>query len=344
MSDPATMNPPAAFAGPRDFPYIRPAGRRLTEYEALNLYVHTLDSSRPGPVAHPAGWPVESTEVRSADWFAFRDPAQMWQRPYIKRQAEQERAIERAMASGRANGAVRRIDDRWAADILGNLYVPAAFFEHAMFRALSHASLLALSDVLSVAMVFNSFDKERHAQDILFHQHDLVKAGCPVGAEDRLDAWLQVPELQPLRRLAERINGASDWVEVAVAVNLVIEPILGQFLFNEVIWNPATAHGDTLTPVLLMEAENDRQRNIAWTASLVTLLLDEGPDRQHNRGLLNGWVSAWLDPTVEAARGLDPIAKLAGVDGSRTLEAVGTQWQNLLEALGLESSGITRLS
>jgi methane monooxygenase component A beta chain/propane monooxygenase small subunit len=187
-----------------------------------------------------------------------------------------------------------------------------------------------------VALIFNCFDKERHAQDILFHQYDLAQAGCPIGSGNGRDAWLGADAFQPMRRLAERVNAAVDWVEVAVAVNLIVEPLLGRFLFNEILWLPATAHGDTLTPVLLSEAENDRQRNIAWASSLVALLIGDPADGELNRELLNGWIGTWVDPVIEAAHGLAPFAKLAGVAPERALSALEGEWGALLATLDLD--------
>ena len=43
------------------------------------------------PADGRAPWREESTALRHPDWFAFRDPAQLWQRPYVRMQAEQER-------------------------------------------------------------------------------------------------------------------------------------------------------------------------------------------------------------------------------------------------------------
>ena len=83
------MSDKGPFDGPRDFGYVKPMGRRISEYEALNLYVLPLETSVDRPVAKSTGWPADSTAVRSENFYAFRDPAQRWQRPHVKRQAEQ---------------------------------------------------------------------------------------------------------------------------------------------------------------------------------------------------------------------------------------------------------------
>ena len=326
-----------AFDGPREFTYIKAANRRLSEYEALNLFVQPIDGHVAGNVAKRSGWPAESTELRSADWYAFRDPAQMWQRPYTKRQAEQERTLERATAALRSGGALHRISGEWAAGILGDLYVPWAYFEHGLFRALSHCSVVALSDVLSVAFVFNAFDKERHAQDILFHQYDLVAAEVPVGHDDRRDLWLHESSIQPARALVEHVNAISDWGEGAVAINLVVEPLLGRFVCNEVLWAGSALHGDFLTPVVLAEAENDRQRNQTWTVAMVGMLLAEPMHADHNREVINRWLGRWYPEVAAVMEALTPFAQCAGVDSISAEKAVGLSWRDLIAACGLSA-------
>ena len=88
---------------PRDFTYIRPRKRRLSEYEAVTCY------TQPDPeVFDKQGWYLRTAEGRTAwrkestrlshpHWFDFRDPAALWQRPYVRMQAEQERSLERAV-------------------------------------------------------------------------------------------------------------------------------------------------------------------------------------------------------------------------------------------------------
>jgi methane monooxygenase component A beta chain/propane monooxygenase small subunit len=206
-----------------------------------------------------------------------------------------------------------------------------AFVEHGLFRALAHCSVVALSDVVSVALVFNAFDKERHGQDILFHQHDLHASGVSVGQGDGREAWLQSDAFQPLRRLVEELNACPDWGEVVLATNLIIEPLLCRWIFNEALWANAGAHGDRVTPIVLAEAENDRVRNLAWTAAMVKLLLEDPEHGSHNRSLLQHCVESWRPLVLEAATALEQIVPT----GTRPLAGseVDRAWERWLSAL-----------
>jgi len=116
------MNAPAKTTGAesaRDFTFIKPAKRRVTEYEAVTLRQQweTGGFDKGGHFLTPADgrapWRAESTALVHPDWFAFRDPAQLWQRPYVRMQAEQERAIERMTEDTAAAGAFADIDRAW---------------------------------------------------------------------------------------------------------------------------------------------------------------------------------------------------------------------------------------
>ena len=84
----------------RSFGWFEPKRRRATLYEDV-----TVDS-QPSITRHlDRGWPVcfedgrgtwseDSTELRSSDWYAFRDPGQLWERTYYHQGTAYERLIE----------------------------------------------------------------------------------------------------------------------------------------------------------------------------------------------------------------------------------------------------------
>ena len=104
---------------PRDFTFIKPRKRWLTEYEAVTVH----QQWEPGGfdvgttfLRGPDGrswWEAERTALKHPDWFVFRDPAQLWQRSYVRLQAEQERSIERITEDAVADGMFHEIAPGW---------------------------------------------------------------------------------------------------------------------------------------------------------------------------------------------------------------------------------------
>ena len=87
----------------RSFQWYTPKKRRATIYEDV-----TVDT-QPSVHRHlDRGWPVhfedgrglwsdDSTALRSGDWYDFRDPGQMWERPYYQAGTAHEQLIEGAV-------------------------------------------------------------------------------------------------------------------------------------------------------------------------------------------------------------------------------------------------------
>ena len=102
----------------RTFQWFEPKRRRATLYEDV-----TVDS-QPSITRHlDRGWPVhfedgrgtwweDSTELESSDWYAFRDPGQLWERTYYQQGTAYE-AADRRCRPDRAPGAdARRLPPR----------------------------------------------------------------------------------------------------------------------------------------------------------------------------------------------------------------------------------------
>lgn len=305
--------PPGGSA--RDFTYITPRGRRLSEYEAVTCY--TQPSSDAGGLER-AGWfllrpdlrpmfDVEGTRARCADWFAFRDPNQMWQRPYYVLQSDAEKAIETATRTALAQETLASVDPDWAATGLMRGYLAFARLEYALYRSLSYASRESLSDTLNSVTLFNASDKLRHAQAIILLGLDLegVLPGFEAARGER--AWLEDEEWQPARRLAEKLMATNDWVEVVTAANLVLEPLVVEPLCRWLFSIAAGRHGDGLTPVVAGSALADSQRNRRWTDELVRHLLADESHGPENRRCLEEWVAEWSPPATEMMEALGPV-------------------------------------
>jgi methane monooxygenase component A beta chain/propane monooxygenase small subunit len=304
-----------APAPPRDFTYINSVRRRPSEYEAVNL--HCQPDARGGWDIDPGlvidngriAWELSSTKLDHPDWYAFRDPAQLWQRSYVKQQAEQERSIERTCEDAIAGGTLADVDPAWLNEILGGHYRVWSFAEWGLFRASFTAARETLSDSLSAVFTFQAFDRLRHAQDVVWWTLALEKSVPGFSDAGAKDQWLSAPEYQPMRRVVEEIMHATDdWAEVAVAINLVFDPIVGEVGLSRLVSRLGGRHGDSVTPMIVRTAERDRRRNQAWTQALVTLVTaDDVPAASENRAVIAEWIAAWTPKAIEAAQALSVV-------------------------------------
>jgi len=316
-----STGPGSAFGkAPRDHVYIKPRKRRLSEYEAVTCYTQPSPEAfdiegwftlGPGP-EHRTAWRKESTRLVHPHWWDFRDPAQQWQRTYVRMQAEQERSIERVTEDAASAGAFADMDPRWRTDIVAGHYRIWSFLEYALFRAFAVASREALSDTLGNVLCFQGFDHMRHAQAVVLYLMVLeenVEGFRDQGAKER---WLNDATYQPMRALAERLMlSTDDWAELAVAVNLVVAPILSEVALSQLVRRGGAYCGDSVTPFIVSTTERDRRRNLAYTEELVRMTTAEGIEAHRaNRDAITEWVERWTAQVLEAVQALRPVFDL----------------------------------
>lgn len=342
---------PPDFYSPRELIYIVPTGRRLSDYEA-SICENQPDfgqfDSGGWYLLSPEGrglFDETSTALRHPDWFDYRDPSSLWQRTYVRQQAEQERAIANTVEIARADGAFADIDRSWACDVLSRYYEAWACAEWGLFLAYTHAVREALSDTLTMAFVFASVDHLRHQQAIALYSLDLEDEVFGYRSGLGPETWMEDAALQPSRRVVEELMAAGDWGQMAIVTALLFEPLVGAFVTSHFLRRFASVNGDILTPTIILTAERDRARNRAATVAMVELLA--GPsDRkgrpvpaERNLAVLQGWVDEWTPVVMEAVDAFAPVFDLAPRRGQEAATARGrvvADCRRLLSDVGLE--------
>ncbi len=345
----------AAAAVPRDFTYIKPSRRRLTEYEALTVHQQPdpLGFDRPAGgldvtewyLTRPDGsalWRPESTRLRHPDWYAFRDPAQQWQRTYVRHQEQQETSIERATEDAGLDGTLAELDAQWVSRVLCGHYRAWSFFEYAVFRSLAPAQREALSDTISSVLCFQSFDHLRHAQDVVIYLVELQNYNDAVDDDAGKRAWLEEPRYQPSRRLAEQIMATNDWAELLIGLNLAVGPLLQQIAVSELVRRQAMSNHDPVAAGIVLTAERDRRRNLAAVQAFVRMVTtDDLADATHNRNVIQQWLDDWSERSDAAARALAPAfdgPAVQAIDFETAYREARLTQGKLLAELGFTSS------
>lgn len=344
------MSGASAAKPPRDFSYINARRKRPSEYEAVNLHIQPKlgnwwdngNSYLRTPEGREA-FSEDSSRLRHPDWYDFRDPSALWQRPYMRMQAEQERAIER-LTEDVADSLATDIDPTWLIEIVQNHYAVWSFVEYGLFRGMFSASREALSDTVVASMLFETFDRVRHSQDIVHYMLALEENVPGFDATGAKEAWLESPRYQPLRRLVEEISfGVCDWGETVVAMNLCFDPIATEVGVLRLIGALGPIHGDVVSKLILNSVARDRRRERAWTEEFVRMVT--GPDvpaAADNRAIVAEWIDRWTPRAVEAVA---PLAELyeclpaAKVPFGEVLAVAIVHQRQVVAALGVEGVG-----
>ncbi|HET8976967.1 MAG TPA: MmoB/DmpM family protein, partial [Solirubrobacteraceae bacterium] len=247
-------------------------------------------------------WNDASTALRCADWFAFRDPGEQWERTFYERGSAAEQQLEGALAAAAEQGLVEDFAPEWRAFLARNLQT-AAFVEHGLWFALATAARDCLSDSVATCVCLQAAHKQRSAQAVVLYAMDLEPVlGLDLSIEAARTSFLRDEAWQPARRYLERLAATADWGEVLVAVNLCFEPAVGTLLRREVGMRAAAARGDIVTPVLARAATEEWRWARAWTIALVQFLGGE------NRAVVERWVGEWMPRALEAAEALSGAA------------------------------------
>ena len=323
-----------------DCRYLKPGKRRPTQYEEVT--VHTQWSPKnfaaqgwfsPSSTGKPP-WDENSTRLHATDWWGYRDPTQQWFRTYVDAQAKQEDAIELAVEGATRSRLFAGFTPAWR-EVLATYYAAYRYFEYGLFLSLCYVQREALSDVVAGPLVFQGLDKDRHAQAIALYGMDLEEAIPGFSDAKAQQVWMEEPLYQPSREYVERLLACRDWAEIAVAINLVLEPVVATLFTREFLSRFAPHHGDAVTPVILETADADRHRNTAATTELVRFLITDTPA---NREVIQEWVHTWGPRAVKAAQAFAPLFERTEerpLTFAVAWQQVKDEWAKLLEGLTL---------
>lgn len=320
---------PAGDEAERRFQWYVPHKRRATLYEDV-----TVDTQ---PSIHRhlrRGWPMHfedgrgiwwdsSTALRSSDWFAFRDPAGQWERPYYQRGSAAESQIENAIASARAEGVLQDFTPEWVEFLRTYLQVPA-YVEHGLWFATATAARDCLSDSITACVALQAAMKQRSAQAVVLYAMDLEEHHGPFPIEDARERFLSEPAWQPARRYVERLAAVEDWGELIVAANVCFEPLAGNLLRRDLGIRAAARNGDTVTPVLSRVAAQEWEWARDWTAAFARFVGGDERHGEENRSQLEAWIREWLPEALDATLALGAIAERlpVGIDVERASDNV----------------------
>jgi methane monooxygenase component A beta chain len=320
--------------------FVKPRGRRLSEYEVLTVYAQPTPDWIPGGLdwgdwtqkfhgGRPS-WGNETTELHSTDWHKHRDPGRRWHAPYVKDKAEDWRYTDRFLLAYSEEGQIRSMDPMWRDEILSRYLGAFVFNEYGLFNAHSSASRDTLGDTLRFSIAFIGFDKVDNAQSFQMERVFLSKLvpGFPESTEEPKKEWTEGNVFKGAREAVQDIWQATyDWNEIIWSTHIVYDALFGQFVRREFFQRAASHFGDTLTPFFINQAQIHFANAKAITSDIFFEegLANDAEFGDYNRRVLRAWTDKWLPRTVQALQDFMGIyAKLpvvAGVSDKASVEA-----------------------
>jgi hypothetical protein len=190
----------------RSFQWYKPKKRRATLYEDVTIdtqpSVHRhVDREWPLHFEDGRGlWWDHSTALRSGDWYEFRDPGQLWERPYYQTGSSYEQLIEGAVRTAHRERAFEDFTPEWVDYLRSHLQVPA-FVEHGIWLALASAARDTLSDTVTHCVALEAAMKQRQAQAYLLYGMDLEEKFGDFPVDRAKESFLRDAEQLPYRAM-----------------------------------------------------------------------------------------------------------------------------------------------
>ena len=357
----------------RRYNYFKPQKRKQTHYEDVTVEVqpdprHYLSQGwiygfADGEVGYPLtwtklkAWGVDDPEPvrgigsggggKDLDWPAhgwheFRDPNEEWEMTLYRYGANVVRQINQNVENARQAKAFEQWNPNWVRFV--ESHVGAwMHIEHILgLYVFSHANRSGPTNMHNTAIAVNGMHAIRFAQDLALYNLTLTEEIDGFDGAAHLDAWNSDPAWQGARKACEALTAIQDdWGETMFAANVVFQPLVGELFRSGLVQQCAAGNGDYVTPTVVGAGEYDyAQRDLRMTIAMFEPRVSDREFAEHNKNIMNGWLSNWVPRCLEAARTMQPLWSLPDFKPPRfedALDRAKNRFTGILSELGLDT-------
>src|SRR3954463_5783484 len=368
-----------AEAGAREFPdsnsrrynYYTPQKRKQSHYEDVTVDVqpdprHYLSQGwlygfSDGRGGYPLDWTVlkawgsEQPEPQrgpgrgamfpehwpATGWHEFRDPNEEWELTLYRYNSNVVRQVTQNVEAARQSKAFEQWNTNWVRFV--EQHVGAwMHVDHGLGLYLyANANRRAPTNMHNNAISVNSMHRIRAAQDLALYNLTLTEEIPGFEGAAHLEAWNSDPAWQGVREAAEGLTGIDDWCEAIFAANVVFEPLVGELFRSQLVQHAAPRNGDFVTPTIVGAEEYDySERDLRYTKAMFSLLTNDREFADHNKRILQAWLTDWVSSAIGAARALQPLWSQPDLKPPRfedALDRVKSRFAGIVTDLGLET-------
>jgi propane monooxygenase small subunit len=354
----------------RRFNYYTPEKRKQTHYEDVTVEVqpdprhylvqgwlygfsdgrggYPLDwtvlkawgTDKPEPKRYPGSggkgydWPAHG-------WHEFRDPNEEWELTLYRYNANVVRQLNQNIDVARETKAFEQWGQNWITFVERNVGA-WMHVDHGLGLYLyANANRRAPTNMHNNAISVNSMHRIRSAQDLALYNLTLSEEIPSFDGRAHVEAWNNDPVWRDVREVAEALTAIDDWCEAIFAGNVVFEPLVGELFRSQLVMQAAARNGDFVTPTIIGAEEYDfSERDLRYTRAMFHLLSSDREFADHNKGIMQGWLSDWVPRALAAARTLQPIWSQPDAKPPRFedgLDRAKSRFSGILSDLGLEN-------
>ncbi|MDQ3054051.1 MAG: toluene hydroxylase, partial [Actinomycetota bacterium] len=296
-------------------------------------------SERPVPERYPGSggkgydWPAHG-------WHEFRDPNEEWELTFYRYNSNVVRQLNQNVDAARQSKAFEQWNPNWVHFVERNVGAWMHVDHGLGLYLFANAQRRAPTNMHNNAISVNSMHRIRSAQDLALYNLTLTTEIEGFDGSAHLEAWNEDPAWQGVRRVAEQLTAIDDWCEAIFAANVVFEPLIGELFRSHLVQQAAPRNGDYVTPTVIGAEELDfAERDLRYTRAMFELLTNDKEFADHNKGVLDGWLSTWTSRCLAAARELQPIWSQPDSKPPRFedgLDRVKSRFRGILSDLSLQ--------
>jgi propane 2-monooxygenase small subunit len=241
-------------------------------------------------------------------WHEFRDPNEEWELTLYRYNSNVVRQVTQNVETARQSKAFEQWNANWVRFV--EQHVGAwMHVDHGLGLYLfANANRRAPTNMHNNAISVNSMHRIRAAQDLALYNLTLSEEIDGFDGTAHLSTWNEDPAWQGVREVAEALTGIDDWCEAIFAANVVFEPLVGELFRSQLVQQASPRNGDWVTPTVIGAAEYDfAERDLRYTKAMFELLTNDREFADHNKEIMQGWLSAWVPRAIAAARTLQPL-------------------------------------
>jgi propane monooxygenase small subunit len=306
------------------------------DWTALKAWGSDEASPQRGPGSggmFPKEWPATG-------WHEFRDPNEEWELTLYRYNSNVVRQVTQNVEAARQSKAFEQWNPNWVRFVEQHIGAWMHVDHGLGLYLFANANRRAPTNMHNNAISVNSMHRIRAAQDLALYNLTLSEEIDGFDGSAHLETWNNDPAWQGVRDVAERLTGIDDWCEAIFAANIVFEPLVGELFRSQLVQQAAPRNGDFVTPTVIGAAEFDfAERDLRYTTAMFELLVGDREFADHNRAILQGWLSTWTAHALSAARTLQPLWSQPDAKPPRFedgLDRVKHRFGGIVSTLGLE--------
>lgn len=240
------------------------------------------------------------TNVKMADWYAFKDPRQFYYGTYTLARARMQEIAEGDFDFVESRGLASAMPEatrKLALEVL----LPLRHLEWGANMNNAYICAYGYGTAITQPCIFQAMDHLGIAQYLTRTGLLLEDETC---LDDAKDAWLLDGKWQELRRYVEDTFVLKDWFELFVAQNLVLDGLLYPLVYQHIDNALSSQGGPTVSMLTRFQTEWYAETS-KWVAATIKTAAAESED---NKALLSQWTKQYRDKALAA---LKPLARHA---------------------------------